>query len=97
MAGAEMTTAGCTVPRLYQNAPNPFTGETVIRYDLPETVSQAAIYIYDMQGKQIKSLEASPSEGSVTLQGSDLPAGMYIYALIADGREIDSKRMILTK
>jgi len=29
--------------------------------------------------------------------GSDLQAGMYLYSLIVDGREVDMKRMILTK
>ena len=33
----------------------------------------------------------------VTINVSDLNAGMYIYSLVADGREIDTKRMILTK
>lgn len=85
-------------PALYQNAPNPFTAETVIRCDLPESVQQAMLYVYDMQGKQIKSIPVNErGTSSVTIQGSELAAGMYIYALIADGREIDSKRMILTK
>lgn len=85
-------------PALYQNAPNPFTAETVIRYDLPESVQQATLYVYDMQGKQIKSIPVNErGSSSVTIQGSELAAGMYIYALIADGKEIASKRMILTK
>lgn len=85
-------------PALYQNVPNPFTAETVIRYDLPETMQQAVLYVYDMQGKQIKSITVEErGSSSVTIQGSELPAGMYIYALIADGKEIASKRMILTK
>lgn len=33
---------------------------------------------------------------SCALDASALQPGMYIYALIADGTEIDSKRMILT-
>ena len=27
----------------------------------------------------------------------ELTAGMYLYALIVDGKEVDTKRMILTK
>ncbi|OUN69982.1 hypothetical protein B5G10_10830 [Barnesiella sp. An55] len=51
-----------------------------------------------MQGAQIRRIEiAERGENQVTLQGSELSAGMYIYSLIADGKEIDSKRMILTK
>ena len=85
-------------PALYQNAPNPFNAETVIRYSLPQSVSNAMIYIFDMQGKQVRSIAADGrGEASVTVSASDLSAGMYIYTLIADGKEVSSRRMILTK
>ena len=87
-----------TGAKLYQNTPNPFSASTVIRYALPATVARADVYVYDMQGKQITSVPAvERGESSVTIQGGDLPAGMYIYALVADGQLIDSKQMILTK
>ncbi|MBQ0068263.1 MAG: tail fiber domain-containing protein [Bacteroidales bacterium] len=96
--GANELQSDMLTPALYQNTPNPFTSETQIRYDLPETVQQAVLYVYDMQGKQIKSITVEErGSSSVSIQGSELPAGMYIYALIADGKEIASKRMILTK
>ncbi len=86
------------LPALCQNDPNPFSSATTIRYALPYTTAQAALYIYNMQGHQIRRIDIpGRGEGQVTLQGSELQAGMYIYALVADGKEIDSKRMILTK
>ena len=36
-------------------------------------------------------------ESQVTLTARDLKAGMYLYALVADGQLIDSRQMILTK
>ena len=85
-------------PKLYQNTPNPFSVSTVIRYALPATVADATLYVYDLQGKQIKSIKVEErGEASITLQGSELKPGMYIYALIADGEEIASRRMILTE
>ena len=84
--------------KLYQNAPNPWSSETVIRYSLPQSVASAMIYIYDMQGAQLKSIPANGrGESQVALTARDLKAGMYLYALIADGTLIDSKQMILTK
>ena len=51
-----------------------------------------------MSGGQIKSISIPErGKGTVTIQGSELSAGMYLYALIADGKVIDTKRMILTK
>ena len=90
--------ASLSAPKLYQNAPNPWSSETVIRYRLPDNVSRADIYIYDMQGAQIKSIPATGrGESQVTLTAHDLKAGMYLYALVADGALVDSKQMILTK
>ena len=84
--------------KLYQNAPNPWSSETVIRYCLPQSVVKADIYIYDMQGAQLKCIPAQGrGESQVTVTARDLKAGMYLYALVADGALVDSKQMILTK
>ena len=51
-----------------------------------------------LSGRQLKQITLSErGEGSVTINGSELTAGIYLYALIADGREVDVKRMILTE
>jgi len=90
--------AGLQGAKLYQNAPNPWNSETVIRYSLPEEVKRADIYIYNMQGMQLKCIPAQGrGESQVTLTASNLGAGMYLYALVADGALIDSKQMILTR
>jgi len=86
------------VPALYQNAPNPFSQKTVIGYYLPETVQNATIYVYDMNGGQIKSIPIfSKGAGNVTINGNELRPGMYLYTLIANRQEIATKRMILTQ
>ena len=90
--------ASLSEAKLYQNTPNPWNSETVIRYSLPQSVSQAQIYIYDMQGKQLKCIPAQGrGESQVTITARDLNAGMYLYALVADGKLINSKQMILTR
>ena len=83
---------------LAQNRPNPFSATTVIECYLPSTVADASVYVYDLQGKQLLHLPvADRGNTSVTVEARRLGAGMYVYALIADGREIDSKRMIITE
>ena len=85
-------------PELFQNMPNPFTDNTVIKYIIPQDAQKANLLIYNMSGKQIEQFTLSQKgEGSVTLAGSQLEAGMYLYSLIVDGNVIDVKRMILTK
>jgi hypothetical protein len=86
-----------TVNVLYQNTPNPFREKTIIRFSLSEDVHDAFIYIFDMQGKLQKQIPITPSEQSVTLNGYELTPGMYLYSLIVNGQEMDTKRMILSK
>lgn len=97
MMAAGVQTTGIIQSSLKQNRPNPFNTSTVIECTLADDVEDAFICIYDLQGKQMKRIGLS-ERGSVSciLDASTLQPGMYIYALIADGIEIDSKRMILT-
>ncbi len=83
---------------LAQNIPNPFSSTTRVDIYLPATVKNAALYIYNMQGTQVKSYTiANRGNTSITIDGYTLDAGMYLYSLIADGKEVDTKKMILTK
>lgn len=82
---------------LYQNAPNPFGKETVIGYDL-QTMQQAAyIIIYDLTGRELMKYPAAKGKGQVTISGEKLQPGMYLYSLIVDGKEADTKRMVVSK
>lgn len=83
---------------LSQNKPNPFSVATEIEVRLASSVKTAKLYIYNLQGTQIKELVLSDrGDVKVQISGQDLVPGMYIYSLIADGKVIDSKRMIYTK
>jgi hypothetical protein len=83
---------------LNQNIPNPFSENTTINLYLPNKVSRATLYIYNMQGEQIKYIAVNErGNTSITIEGHTLKAGMYLYTLISDGKEVDTKKMILTK
>ena len=83
--------------KLFQNAPNPFTEKTVIKYVIPENAQKASILIFNMQGTLMKSYDNLSNNGELTINGGELEAGMYMYSLIVDGKEIDTKKMILSK
>ncbi|MBQ5971245.1 MAG: tail fiber domain-containing protein [Prevotella sp.] len=93
----ESVTAEGKTSALYQNTPNPFNGQTVIRFQIAEGAHSAYVCIFDMQGKQLQRHDLSTSDDSLTIDGTQLGAGMYLYTLIVDGKEIDTKRMILSK
>jgi len=37
------------------------------------------------------------ADGEIQINGYDLKPGMYLYSLIVDSSEVDTKRMILTR
>ena len=83
---------------LYQNAPNPFTEETVISYVVPTEAQQASIYIYNMIGEQIYKYDISAfGDGNVTISANELYVGTFLYSLVIDGKLIDTKQMIITQ
>lgn len=83
---------------LCQNTPNPFNSATQINYFIPANATSAEIYVFTLNGEMLHSYPISTfSNGSVTISGSTLYAGMYIYSLVVDGKVVDTKRMILTR
>lgn len=84
--------------KLYQNTPNPFGKETNIEYYVYQMQESAFIMIYDLNGRELAKYPITQKgKGSITVNAQNLISGMYLYALIVDGREIDSKRMVLVK
>lgn len=92
-----VSTAKTTGNILYQNTPNPFKEQTTIRFSLADNAQNAAICIFDMTGKMLKKLPISAGDTSVNINGWELGEGMFLYTLMVNGREIDTKRMILSK
>lgn len=83
---------------LQQNVPNPFNQQTVINYTVAANAGIASIIIYDLNGRQIRSEQVNQrGNGQLLINANELAPGMYIYALIVDGKAADSKRMIVTE
>ncbi|MDY0053484.1 MAG: T9SS type A sorting domain-containing protein [Bacteroidales bacterium] len=83
---------------LYQNTPNPFNTTTEIKYFLPEGATNSNIYVFNMQGNLLLTYNLTNNGfGTIEINGSSLSAGMYIYTLTINGKEVETKRMILTK
>ncbi len=83
---------------LAQNNPNPFSESTSIEVSVPQSVRSASLFIYDMSGKMLKRIAVTgrgTSRVPVTAEG--LTEGMYLYTLVADGKVVGTKKMILAK
>lgn len=80
---------------LEQNAPNPFRSNTVINCYLPAKSSNAALNIYNLSGVLLKSIKVTgEGKNTVTLTANELAAGTYSYALVVDGKVVETKRMV---
>lgn len=83
---------------LFENTPNPFNVNTEIRFNVPLIFSSAKLVIYNLQGLEIQNYNITQGGNvSITIQGSQLAAGMYLYSLFVNNTLIDTKRMVLTK
>ncbi len=81
---------------LSQNQPNPFDYQTEIRFNIDNSVRNASLIVYDIEGKLIRQVEIRDrGNASVQFNSEKLEDGVYIYALIADNRIIDTRRMII--
>ncbi|WMX12886.1 tail fiber domain-containing protein [Aureispira sp. CCB-E] len=84
--------------KLYQNTPNPFSKATQIKVFLPKETEQALLQVGTIDGKQLLIKEIQDrGEATMTLDGSSLEAGIYLYTLIVDNKIVASKKMVLTK
>ncbi|HMO40399.1 MAG TPA: T9SS type A sorting domain-containing protein, partial [Saprospiraceae bacterium] len=81
---------------LYQNTPNPFKGQTLIGFNLPEA-GDATITVSDITGRVIKLVRGNYAQGynQVTLNSSDLPTGVLTYTL-ESGAFTATRKMIIT-
>ncbi|MDA3886180.1 MAG: T9SS type A sorting domain-containing protein [Candidatus Delongbacteria bacterium] len=84
---------------LYQNYPNPFNPTTEISYALSQDAN-VSIKVYSSNGSVVADLvNASQSVGnhSVTFDASKLSNGIFYYSLVANGRVVSTKKMLLLK
>lgn len=94
----EVTLTNTEVIVLDQNAPNPFTNQTIINYYIPADATHVQIEFFDMNGKMIKTTEvADRGNGRLIVYAGELRDGVYSYSLVVDGKVIDTKRMIKTE
>jgi hypothetical protein len=82
---------------LYQNFPNPFNSNSVIRYNLPNN-EQVILEVFDLLGQKVKALvDQYQTAGtySVTFEAGSLPSGIYFFRLKTEKAILTKKLTIL--
>jgi agmatine/peptidylarginine deiminase len=83
---------------LVYNYPNPFTGSTVIHYQLPEKTN-VRLEVMNTLGKAVAVLVSTEQDAGAyneTFNTANLPSGIYYYRLVTD-KETVTKRMLLVR
>jgi hypothetical protein len=82
---------------LFQNAPNPFSDETAIAFELPAD-DQVSLVIHDQLGRQVFSV-ASGAMGAghhvMIISGKTLPPGIYSYTVIGSSLHLSRQMLLL--
>lgn len=83
---------------LYNNYPNPFNPNTIIKFDVRQT-QMVSLKIYNTLGEEVRTLVnqvMSPGAYSVDFSAGSIASGIYFYRLETDGFA-QTKRMMLVK
>lgn len=79
---------------LFQNLPNPFINQTIIRFYVRENIQQAQLNLYDSSGKLVVEFSLTEKgNGEVKVLKPALPFGIYSYVLLIEGVNVASRTM----
>lgn len=75
--------------------PNPMEYAATLRYNLPAGTSSATLFVYDMQGKEVRSYSVTDQFTEILVNRSDLPAGMYTYKLQSESKVLSVEKFVI--
>ncbi len=75
-------------------SPNPADGLTSLSYNL-NSAKDARLVIYNVLGTAVKEIKLTDKSSTLIITTSDLKSGVYFYSLIADGKSVASKKLIV--
>jgi hypothetical protein len=95
----EGATAISSIPddgaKLFQSIPNPANKSLLIPYIVPSAGSIAKIVVFNSNGTTYKeySLKERDKKAYLSLSDKELKVGIYLYSLIVDGKQLDTKSL----
>jgi len=83
---------------LFQNTPNPFSGRSIIGFNLPES-SVATLTITDISGRVLKNVEREFAQGynEIQINSSDLPSSGVLFYTLESATETATRKMIVVE
>ena len=77
-----------------KNHPNPFSGNTVVSFEMKKAVANLEFTVYNVLGAIVYSKDLNPTTGvnRINFSSVNLPSGVYVYTL-SDGNSIVTRKM----
>ncbi|MBO9613765.1 MAG: tail fiber domain-containing protein [Dyadobacter sp.] len=83
---------------LEQNIPNGFSGSSVIKYFIPQSVNEARVDVYAVNGVKVSTYVVKErGEGQLMISAGDFQNGVFLYDLVTDGKSNGVKKMVVQK
>jgi cyclophilin family peptidyl-prolyl cis-trans isomerase len=84
------------------NSPNPFNPETIISYEIKESINNAEIQIFNTKGQLIRQFPIQSQQGSIVWNGKNsqeqaVGSGIYLYILRVNGKMQSINKCLLLK
>ncbi len=77
--------------------PNPATTVANIHYSLDSQTENNKVLLFNMLGAKVKEIKLDDKEGVLKLNTVGLNSGVYFYQLVADGKKLASKKLVISK
>jgi len=78
-------------------APNPATNVVNFTYELGSANTDASIKIYNTLGNLVKTISLNPALKNTQVDVSTLEEGFYFYSVVANGKAISTKRLVIAR
>lgn len=92
--GIEELEAGSNA--ISESYPNPASRVAKMNYTIAPAVQNAEVVVYSMLGAKVKQVGLEEKQGTLKIDVSSLPSGMYFYSLVVDDKAISTKKMLVT-
>lgn len=84
-----------TTANLVNAYPNPATNQVNISYSLPENCTNGKLMVCDILGSVMGETMVSNTNGTVQVDVTNYPAGVYMYGIVANNKMLSMKKFVV--
>lgn len=84
-----------TATVLSNTFPSPAFDNTRISYSIGQPYSQASLTVYNMLGAPVQTIALNAPSATLSIPTAELNSGVYFYSIIADGKKLATKKLIV--